>query len=65
MELAGLGLSSEQPFQQRLERSRSRQYQFIKKRSVERWKGVASSGVGWLKGNNGGGKEVREREDWV
>ncbi|OSS53922.1 hypothetical protein B5807_01178 [Epicoccum nigrum] len=65
MELAGLGLSSEQPFQQRLERSRSRQYQFIKKRSVERWKGVASSGVGWLKGNNGGGKEVRECEDWV
>lgn len=65
MELAGLGLSSEQPFKQRLERSRSRQYQFIKKRSVERWKGVASSGVGWLKGNNGGGKDIREREEWV
>lgn len=65
MELAGLGLSSEEPFKQRLERSRSRQYQFVKKRSVERWKGVASSGVGWLKGNGNGSKDEGEREDWV
>lgn len=65
MELAGLGVSGEAPFKQRLERSRSRQYQFVKKKSVERWKGVASSGVGWLKGNNGGSKDEREREDWV
>ena len=65
MELAGLGISGEAPFKQRLERSRSRQYQFVKKRSVERWKGVASSGVGWLKGNNSTTKDEREREDWV
>ncbi|KAF1924522.1 uncharacterized protein M421DRAFT_72129 [Didymella exigua CBS 183.55] len=65
MELAGLGISGEGPFKQRLERSRSRQYQFVKKKSVERWKGVASSGVGWLKGNNGGSKDERVREDWV
>ncbi|KAJ8112480.1 hypothetical protein OPT61_g5157 [Boeremia exigua] len=65
MELAGLGLSGEAPFKQRLERSRSRQYQFVKKNSVERWRDVASSGVGWLKGHNGGSKDEREREDWV
>jgi hypothetical protein len=65
MELAGLGVSGEAPFEQRLERSRSRQYQFVKKKSVERWKGVASSGVGWLKGNNSTSKDEREREDWV
>lgn len=65
MELAGLGISGEAPFKQRLERSRSRQYQFVKKRSVERWKGVATSSVGWLKGNNNGGRDEREREDWV
>lgn len=65
MELAGLGLSGEAPFKQRLERSRSRQYHFVKKKSVERWKGVASSGVGWLKGNNGTSKDEREQADWV
>ena len=67
MELAGLGISGEAPFKQRLERSRSRQYHFVKKKSVERWKGVATSSVGWLKGNNNGGKDEREREreDWV
>lgn len=65
MELAGLGAMSEEPFKQRLERSRSRQYQFVKKKSVDRWKGVASSGVGWLKGNSGGSKDEREREVWV
>ncbi|KAJ4993653.1 hypothetical protein SVAN01_00707 [Stagonosporopsis vannaccii] len=65
MELAGLGVSGDAPFKERLERSRSRQCQHAKKRSVERWKGVASSGVGWLKGNNGGSKDEREREDWV
>lgn len=65
MELAGLGLSGEAPFKQRLERSRSRQCQFVKKKSVERWKGVASSGVGWLKGNNGSGKDEREQEEWT
>lgn len=65
MELAGLGMSGEASFKQRLERSRSRQYQFVKKGSVERWKGVATSGVGWLKGNNGGSKDEREREEWV
>jgi hypothetical protein len=64
MELAGLGVSGEAPFKQRLERSRSRQYHFVKKKSVERWKGVATSGVGWLKGNNAA-RDNREREDWV
>jgi hypothetical protein len=65
MELADLGISGEAPFKQRLERSRSRQYRFVKQKSVERWKGVASSGVGWLKGNNGTTRDEREREDWV
>lgn len=65
MELAGLGMSGEAPLKQRLARSRSRQYQFVKKKSVEKWKGVASSGVGWLKGNNSNIKDEQEREDWV
>ncbi|KAJ4406363.1 hypothetical protein N0V91_004571 [Didymella pomorum] len=65
MELAGLGISGKAPFKQRLERSRSRQNQFVKKKSVERCKGMASSGVGWLKGNNGTTNNEREREDWV
>jgi hypothetical protein len=64
IELGGLGLSGETPFRQRLERSRERQYRFTKKRSVERWKGVANVGVGWLKGS-GGGKEERERDGWI
>ncbi|KAF2125755.1 hypothetical protein P153DRAFT_299551 [Dothidotthia symphoricarpi CBS 119687] len=64
MELGGLGLSGEAPFKQRLERSHERQYRFTKKRSVERWKGVANVGVGWLKGN-GGAKDERERDGWV
>jgi hypothetical protein len=64
MELAGLGVFGEAPFKQRLERSRSRQYQFVKKKSVERWKDVATSSVGWLKGSSEG-KDGREREDWV
>ncbi|KZM24815.1 uncharacterized protein EKO05_0003453 [Ascochyta rabiei] len=64
MELAGLGMSGEAPFKQRLERSRSRQYQFVKKKSVERWRGVATSSVGWLKGNNAG-RDNRDRDDWV
>lgn len=64
MELAGLGLSGETPFKQRLEQSRERQYRFTKKRSVERWKGVASVGVGWLKGT-GGAKDERERDGWI
>ncbi|KAF2634897.1 hypothetical protein P280DRAFT_412896 [Massarina eburnea CBS 473.64] len=68
MELGGLGMSGETPFKQRLERSRSRQYRFTKKKSVERWKDVANAGVGWFKGNGGGsagGKDERERDGWV
>ncbi|KAF1842897.1 uncharacterized protein K460DRAFT_290980 [Cucurbitaria berberidis CBS 394.84] len=64
MELAGLTVSGDGPFKQRLERSRERQYRFSKKKSVERWKGVANVGVGWLKGN-GGAKDERERDGWV
>jgi len=65
MELAGLGTNSEAPFKQRLERSRERQYRFSKKKSVERWKGVANVGVGWLKGNAGAGKDEQERDGWI
>jgi hypothetical protein len=72
MELAGLGSAGEAPFKQRLEQSRERQFRFSKKRSVERWRGVANVGVGWLKGGNGG-REDRDRdreregevEEWV
>lgn len=64
IELGGLGMSGATPFKQRLERSRERQFRFTKKRSVERWKGVANAGVGWLKGN-GGGKDERERDGWI
>jgi hypothetical protein len=64
MELGGLGIAGEAPFKQRLEQSRERQYRFSKKRSMERWKGVANIGVGWLKGN-GGAKDDPEHEDWV
>jgi hypothetical protein len=64
MELGGLGTTGEAPFKQRLEQSRERQYRFSKKRSMERWKGVANVGVGWLKGN-GGAKEDPEHEEWV
>ena len=58
-ELGGLALGGEAPFKQRLEQSRERQYKFTKKKSVERWRGVAN---GWLKGGNGATKEERERE---
>ncbi|KAF1958243.1 hypothetical protein CC80DRAFT_591977 [Byssothecium circinans] len=64
IELGGLGTFGETPFKQRLERSRSRQYRSAKKRSVERWKGVANAGVGWLKGN-GIGKDEQERHGWI
>ncbi|KAI8941206.1 hypothetical protein NX059_002444 [Plenodomus lindquistii] len=64
MELGGLGVDGDGPFRQRLERSRSSQYRFSKKKSVERWKGVANAGVGWLK-NNGPGKDEQERGQWV
>lgn len=64
MELAGLGPSGDGPLKERLERSHERQYRFSKKRSVERWKGVANVGVGWLKGN-GGPKDERERDGWI
>ncbi|KAL1600588.1 hypothetical protein SLS60_006974 [Paraconiothyrium brasiliense] len=64
IELRGLGLSREPSFKQRLERSRERQYRFTKKRSVERWKGVANAGVGWFKGN-AGGRDERERDEWI
>lgn len=60
MELAGWGNEGAAPFRQRLEQSRERQYRFSKKKSVERWKGVANV---WLKGN--GGKDERERDGWV
>ncbi|KAF1999804.1 hypothetical protein P154DRAFT_436319 [Amniculicola lignicola CBS 123094] len=71
MELAGLtigGGGGEGSFKQRLQQSRERQYRFGKKRSVERWKGVANAGVGWFKsGSNGSGgeKEERERGGWI
>jgi hypothetical protein len=58
MELGGLGITGEAPFRQRLEQSRERQYRFSKKRSVEKWKGVAG---GWLKGNIGA-KDGRRRD---
>ncbi|KAF2009159.1 hypothetical protein BU24DRAFT_497355 [Aaosphaeria arxii CBS 175.79] len=61
-DLTGFEAPSEAPFKQRLEQSRERQYRFGKKKSVERWKGV---GVGWLRGNGGGGKDERERYGWV
>lgn len=64
MELGGLGMSGEAPFKQRLEQSRERQYKFGKKRSVERWRGVANVSVGWLKGN-AGSKDERERDGWI
>jgi hypothetical protein len=64
MELRGLGLSGEAPFKQRLEHSRERQYRFTKKRSVERWRGVANAGVGWFKGT-AGGKDERDRDEWI
>ncbi|KAF2264935.1 hypothetical protein CC78DRAFT_579891 [Lojkania enalia] len=61
-ELGGLGIGGDTSFQQRLEQSRGRQYRFGKKRSVERWKGVAT---GWLMGNGGSGKDERERDGWI
>ncbi|KAL6709321.1 hypothetical protein ACN47E_001728 [Coniothyrium glycines] len=64
MELGGLGAAGDGPLNRRLEQSRERQYRFSKKRSVERWKGVAKEGVGWLKGN-GASRIERERDDWV
>jgi hypothetical protein len=64
MEFAGLGNTGEAQFKQRLEQNRERQYRFSKKKSMERWKGVANVGVGWLKGT-GGTKENRERDGWV
>ncbi|KAF2738850.1 hypothetical protein EJ04DRAFT_560498 [Polyplosphaeria fusca] len=62
IELGGLGLAGDAPFKQRLERSREGQYRFSKKRSVERWKGVAT---GWLMGNAGAGKDEREKDGWI
>ena len=69
-ELGGLALGGEAPFKQRLEQSRERQYMFTKKKSVERWKGVANAGVGWLKGGAAGKEDKekekeREREGWI
>lgn len=64
IELGGLGLNREGSFKQRLEQSRERQYRFTKKRSVERWKGVANAGVGWLKGN-AGAKDEQEKDGWI
>lgn len=63
-ELGGLGSDGNVLFKQRLEQSRERQYRFSKKKSVERWKGVAHVGVGWLKGN-AGAKDEREKADWI
>ncbi|KAI4933158.1 hypothetical protein J4E85_003562 [Alternaria conjuncta] len=63
IELGGLGASGDGPLKERLERTSDRQYRFSKKKSVEKWKGVANVGVGWLKGN--GVKDEREREGWV
>lgn len=64
MELGGLGAEGDGPFRQRLERSRERQYRFSKKKSVERWKGVANAGVGWLK-NSSTTKDDPGGENWV
>ncbi|CAN9218288.1 unnamed protein product [Alternaria alternata] len=63
IELGGLGASGDGLLNERLARSSDRQYRFSKKKSVERWKGVANVGVGWLKGN--GVKDEREREGWI
>ncbi|KAF1971277.1 hypothetical protein BU23DRAFT_471373 [Bimuria novae-zelandiae CBS 107.79] len=60
IELGGLGVLGQTPFKQRLERSRETQGRFAKKRSVERWRGVASAGVVWFKGNAAAAKE-----EWV
>ncbi|KAH7402282.1 hypothetical protein DE146DRAFT_780714 [Phaeosphaeria sp. MPI-PUGE-AT-0046c] len=65
IELGGMGgITGEASFKQRLEQSRERQYRFSKKRSMERWRGVASVGVGWLKGS-AGVKDEDERDEWV
>ncbi|KAL1797819.1 hypothetical protein ACET3X_004425 [Alternaria dauci] len=63
IELGGLGASGDGLLNERLAKSSDRQYRFSKKKSVERWKGVANVGVGWLKGN--GVKDEREREEWI
>ncbi|KAG9191145.1 hypothetical protein G6011_09233 [Alternaria panax] len=63
IELGGLGVSGDGLLNERLARSSDRQYRFSKKKSVERWKGVANVGVGWLKGT--GVKDERERKGWV
>lgn len=65
MELGGFGVAVDGSFKQRLERSRERQYRFSKKKSIERWKGVANVGVGWLKGGGAATKDERECDDWV
>lgn len=64
MELGGLGVEGDGPFRQRLERSRERQYRFSKKKSVERWKGVANAGVEWLK-NSGAPKDEQDVGNWI
>ncbi|KAL5113914.1 hypothetical protein ACEQ8H_008197 [Pleosporales sp. CAS-2024a] len=61
LELAGLAITDDAQFKQRLEQRRDR---FSKKRSMERWKGVANVGVGWLKGNNVG-KDERGEGAWL
>ena len=64
IELRGLGMSGETPLKQRLERSQYRCSS--KKRSVERWRGVANAGVVWLKGNgNVGAKDERGGDEWI
>lgn len=63
IELGGLGASGDGLLKERLERTSDRQYRFSKKKSVEKWKGVANVGVGWLKGGNV--KDERERDGWV
>lgn len=65
IELGGLSEAGDVPLKLRLERSNERQYRFSKKKSVERWKGVANVGVGWFKGNAATAKDEREHDDWV
>ncbi|USP78303.1 uncharacterized protein yc1106_05577 [Curvularia clavata] len=50
VETGNLGASSDVSLQDRFERITNRPYRFGKSRSFEKWKDVASTGVGWFKG---------------
>ncbi|KAF2502564.1 hypothetical protein BU16DRAFT_449263 [Lophium mytilinum] len=61
MDLGGVTLGGDGSFQSRLEAARERQYQFKKKKSVERWKGM-----GWIKGGGGDKDKDKDKpESWI